>query len=512
MKLNIVNRLPKAPANACQLVFLFKDAKLKGQARKFDKDNDGLLKRLYQSDDFTGSSAQTLLLHTRDGDTDMRILLVGLGDRDNADASTWQKACVAAATALSATPSTSIASDCLATISLKAIDVQRMVRILTRELAAARYRFTLHPTTNPADQPTLDAISLSCNRDDTDKVIEAASHGLAAAQGMSMARDLGNLAPNICTPTYLAEQAQSIAAQFDNISTDIVDEESMQALGMGAFLAVSKGSEQPGKLIVMNYQGKKRAGSPIVLVGKGITFDTGGISIKSSDGMDEMKYDMCGAASVFGVMQALGKLQLHINVIGLVAAAENMPDGRATRPGDVVTSLSGKSIEILNTDAEGRLVLCDALTYAERFKPAVVIDIATLTGAAVVALGHHLSATFGNHQETVDALVSAGTISGDPTWPMPMNSDYQAQLDSNFADIANIGGRAAGAITAACFLARFAENFHWAHLDIAGVAWKSGKDKGATGRPVPLLLEYITRQAAASVMIRAHEHHPGARE
>ena len=497
-KLTIVSRLPKTPINACQLIFLFNDGKLKGQARRLDKDNDGLLKRLYQSEDFSGNAEQTLLLHIRDGDTDVRILLVGLGDRDDADASTWQKACVKAASVVSETPSTTIFSDCLVSISLKTIDVQRMARILTRELAAASYRFTLHPRTKPADQPVQGAISLSCNRDDTDVVTQAALHGLATADGMSVARDLGNLAPNICTPTYLAEQAQLIAEDVDNISAEIVDEQSMLTLGMGAFLSVSQGSEQPGKLIIMNYQGRKRAGSPIVLVGKGITFDTGGISIKSSDGMDEMKYDMCGAASVFGVMQALGKLQPHINVIGLVAAAENMPDGRATRPGDVVTSLSGKSIEILNTDAEGRLVLCDALTYAERFKPAAVIDIATLTGAAVVALGHHLSATFGNHQETVDALVSAGTISGDPTWPMPMNSDYQAQLDSNFADIANIGGRAAGAITAACFLARFAENFHWAHLDIAGVAWKNGKDKGATGRPVPLLLEYITRQAEAS--------------
>lgn len=498
MKLNIVNRLPKTSTNACQLVFLFNDGKLKGQARKLDKDNEGLLKHLYQSDDFSGNTDQTLLLHTCEGDTNTRILLIGLGDREDADASTWQKACIAAAKAFSATPGTSVSSDCLTTISIKAIDVQQMAKILTRELVSARYQFTLHSALPPEDQPSLDAISLSCNRDDTDKVIAAASHGLASAQGMSMARDLGNLAPNICTPTYLAEQAQLLAAQVDNITADIIDEEAMQALGMGAFMAVSKGSEQPGKLIVMNYQGKKRAGSPIVLIGKGITFDTGGISMKGSDGMDEMKYDMCGAASVFGVMQALGKLQLPINVIGLVAAAENMPDGRAARPGDVVTSMSGKTIEILNTDAEGRLVLCDALTYAQRFKPAVVIDIATLTGAAVVALGHHLSATFGNHQDTVDALVSAGTTSGDPTWPMPMNSDYQAQLDSNFADIANIGGRAAGAITAACFLARFAENFHWAHLDIAGVAWQSGKDKGATGRPVPLLLEYITQRAASA--------------
>lgn len=496
MKLNIVNRLPKNAMNACQLVFLFKDGKLKGQASKLDKANEGLLKELYRSKDFTGESGQTLLLHNFTDGANTRILLVGLGDRDAADAGKWQKACISAARTFSATPDTSLASDCLATISITGLEVSRMAKILSRELINARYRFTLHSTSMPADTHKLDAITLSCSSDDTDAVTQAALQGHATAQGMSLARDLGNLAPNICTPSYLAEQAQSLAAQVENISTDIIDEEAMQDMGMGAFLSVSKGSEQPGKLIVMTYQGKKRAGAPIVLVGKGITFDTGGISIKSSDSMDEMKFDMCGAASVFGVMQALGELQPQVNVIGLVAAAENMPDGRATRPGDVVTSMSGKSVEILNTDAEGRLVLCDALTYAKRFKPSVVIDIATLTGAAVVALGHHLSATFGNHQETIDALVSAGTHCGDPTWAMPINDDYQAQLDSNFADVANLGGRAAGAITAACFLARFAEDFNWAHLDIAGVASLSGKDKGATGRPVPLLLEFIIRRAA----------------
>jgi leucyl aminopeptidase len=278
------------------------------------------------------------------------------------------------------------------------------------------------------------------------------------------------------------------------MTTTIIDEEKMESLGMGAFLAVSRGSQQPGKLIVMEHQGHRKAGKPIVLVGKGVTFDTGGISIKNSEGMDEMKYDMCGAASVFGAMHAIALLKLPLNIIGIVAAAENMPDGNACRPGDVVTSLSGQTIEILNTDAEGRLVLCDALTYAERFKPDTVIDMATLTGACVTALGHVASAVMGNDQNTIDALLTAGEQTGDRCWSLPLWDEYQPQLDSNFADMANIGGRPAGAITAACFLSRFARQFNWAHLDIAGTAWNSGKEKGATGRPVPLLMQFLFNQ------------------
>lgn len=491
MKVNIANRLPKSSINACQLIFLFSDGKLKGQVRKFDAENDGLVKRLYQSTDFTAKTEQTLLLHGLDGTVCDRILLVGLGERTKATASTWQKACAAASRALSATPSTSVLSDCLTSIDIDTLDTAQMAEHLAREIGSSAYRFTLHSSHEPSS--ALEDLTLSCEKTRVDDVQKASHHGIATANGMALARDLGNLAPNICTPTYLADQALSMASEFDNFTADIVDEDMMHELGMGALLCVSAGSEQPAKLIVMNYQGKKRAGSPIVLVGKGVTFDTGGISIKPSDGMDEMKFDMCGAASVFGTLRALGELQPDINVIGVVAAAENMPDGAATRPGDVITSMSGKTIEILNTDAEGRLVLCDAITYSRRFNPTAIIDIATLTGAAVMALGHHMSAVFGNHQATIDALREAGDATGDLTWPMPMGDDYQAQLDSNFADMANIGGRPAGAVTAACFLARFAEDMNWAHLDIAGVAWNSGKNKGATGRPVPLLMKYLAQ-------------------
>jgi len=494
MQLHVTNRLPKLTTNACQLVFLCDDGKLKGQSRKIDADYAGVIKALFDTGDFTGKLASTLLVPIANGETRSRLLLVGLGNRKQADATTWQSACDAAAQALNATPSTGVVSDCCGSINIEGLAVTLMAEQLVRAIENAAYRFTLHPRTPATKSAVLEEMYLVCARGDTESVKYAASLGLSTAEGMAVAKDLGNLAPNICTPTYLAQRAQAMEQQFDNFTTEIVDEAAMQELGMGAFLSVSAGSCEPGKLIVMNYQGKKRSGSPIVLVGKGVTFDTGGISIKGGEGMDEMKFDMCGAASVFGVMHALGQQQSSVNVIGLVAAAENMPDGRASRPGDVVTSMSGQSVEILNTDAEGRLVLCDALTYAQRFNPSSVIDIATLTGACVVALGHHVSAVFGNHKATIDALHSAGDITGDPTWPMPMGAQYQAQLDSNFADMANIGGRPAGAITAACFLARFAEEFNWAHLDIAGVAWQSGKQKGATGRPVPLLMKYIEQQ------------------
>lgn len=494
MQLTITNRLPKSLSNACYLYFLFDDAKFKGQARKFDTAQDGLLKRLFNSGDFTGKTGRTLTLHGLDGAADTRHILIGLGSREQADASAWRTACTTAAKQLINTPASMAICDCLTSVANNTLTAPEMAAHLVREIGVASYTFELHTSVKPSDENKLKQLILHCSKELTEQTNQIAHEALSTANGMAVARTLGNLAPNICNPEFLANQAIDMASQFDNFSTQILDEAEMQELGMGAMLSVCAGSEQPGRMIVMNYQGKKRSGKPIVLIGKGVTFDTGGISIKSSTGMDEMKFDMCGAASVFGVMHSLGELQPAINVIGIVAAAENMPDGRASRPGDVITTMSGKTVEILNTDAEGRLVLCDALTYSKRFEPSVVIDIATLTGAAVVALGHHMSAVFGNHQATIDALVESGEVTGDRTWPMPMSDQYQKQLDSNFADMANIGGSSAGAITAACFLARFAEDLQWAHLDIAGIAWHSGKNKGATGRPVPLLLNYINRQ------------------
>lgn len=312
--------------------------------------------------------------------------------------------------------------------------------------------------------------------------------------GQNYARDLGNRPGNICFPEYLADQAQALANEFpDLIKVTVLDEQQMADLGMGAFLAVSKGSDRPGRIISIEYQAE-RSEAPVVLVGKGITFDTGGISLKPGAGMDEMKYDMCGAASVLGTMRALCQAKLPIHVVGTIAAAENMPSGGATRPGDIVTTMSGQTVEILNTDAEGRLVLCDTLTYVKRFNPAIVIDIATLTGACVVALGSVLTGMFTPDDELAQELESAGKTAFDRVWRMPVIDDYQEQLDSPFADIANIGGPKAGSVTAACFLQRFTRDYRWAHLDIAGSAWNSGANKGATGRPVPLLMQLIANR------------------
>ena len=314
--------------------------------------------------------------------------------------------------------------------------------------------------------------------------------GKAISEGVSLAKDLGNLPGNICTPTYLADKAREIGTGGD-IDVEILDEDQMEELGMGSLLSVSRGSREPAKLIIMKYQGADENDRPVIFVGKGLTFDAGGISIKPAGAMDEMKFDMCGGAGVLGAMLSISQLKLPINVIGVVASSENLPDGAANKPGDIVKSMSGITIEILNTDAEGRLILCDALTYVRRFDPAVVIDAATLTGACVIALGKHPSGLFCNDSELTDALVCAGNTSEDRVWPMPLWDDYQSQLDSNFADVANIGGRDAGAVTAACFLARFTEEMKWAHLDIAGTAWNTGKAKGATGRPVSLFVQFV---------------------
>ena len=318
----------------------------------------------------------------------------------------------------------------------------------------------------------------------------AVEQGIAMTEGMHLAKDLGNLPPNVCTPTYLAKTAQGLSKKA-GLKVDVLGRKQIEALGMGSFLSVTQGSETPPQFIVMRHQGGKAGEAPIVLVGKGITFDTGGISLKPGEAMDEMKYDMCGAASVIGTLYAAGLMKLKKNVIGVIPSCENMPSGRATRPGDIVKSMSGQTIEILNTDAEGRLILCDALTYVERFKPKAVIDIATLTGACVIALGHVHSGLFSEDEDLVSALTKAGNASLDTVWRLPLDAAYHEQLKSNFADVANIGGRPGGSITAACFLSRFTEKYKWAHLDIAGTAWKSGAAKGSTGRPVPLLVNYL---------------------
>jgi leucyl aminopeptidase len=359
----------------------------------------------------------------------------------------------------------------------------------------AVYRFDRMKSEKAEVRRPLRKLTLSVpQRSDLTDGEAAAARGLAIAHGMDLARDLGNLPANICTPKYLGERAQDMGKEFPDIKVTVLERKEIEELGMGSFLSVTHGSDEPPRFIVMEYHGSAKKQRPVVLVGKGITFDTGGISLKPGLDMDQMKFDMCGAASVFGTIHAVAELKAKVNVIGLVAACENMPSAHATKPGDVVTSMSGQTIEILNTDAEGRLILADALTYAERYEPEAVVDIATLTGAMVIALGHVACGVFSNNDALARALITAGDDAYDRGWQLPLWDDYQEGLNSNFADFANIAGRGGGSITAACFLSRFAKKYDWAHLDIAGIAWKEGKDKGATGRPVPLLTTWLLGQ------------------
>jgi leucyl aminopeptidase len=358
--------------------------------------------------------------------------------------------------------------------------------VLQTDYQAYRY----HATLKSKSQNKLQAVAFTTTANQAGELSDVVAQASALAAGIATARELGNLPPNICNPAYLAEQAQSWAQHAD-CSTQVLERAEMETLGMGALLAVARGSANAPKLIVMNYQGGESDAKPVVLVGKGITFDTGGINIKPSPGMEEMKFDMCGAASVFGIMQWLAQARPKLNVIGVVPAVENMPDGDSYRPSDVVKTMAGYHVEILNTDAEGRLILCDAMTYALRFKPHTLIDIATLTGACVVALGNVATGLMSKHDDLADELLAAGEHSFDRAWRLPLWDDYQSQLDTGFADFANIGGKNAGAITAGCFLARFVEDVRWAHLDIAGTAWDSGRKGSATGRPVALLAQWL---------------------
>ncbi len=340
----------------------------------------------------------------------------------------------------------------------------------------------------------LRTVSLVCSKTQTAAVAAGLRTGQALAAGTTLAREWANRPANHCTPSHLAQQARKLGKDH-GLKVEVLDRKDCEKLGMGSFLAVAQGSQEPPKFIVARWMGADKNEAPVVLVGKGITFDSGGISIKPAAEMDEMKYDMGGAASVLGTLRAVAELKAKVNLIGIIPACENLPSGRAVKPGDVVKSLSGQTIEILNTDAEGRLILCDALTYAARFKPAVVVDIATLTGACVIALGHHRSGLFSPDDALATELLAAGERALDPAWRMPLDDEYDEALKTHYADMANVGARAGGAITAAMFLKRFAGSLRWAHLDIAGTAWKSGKDKGATGRPVPLLTHFVLARA-----------------
>lgn len=462
---------------------------LSATAQALDTLSEGALGKLLARGDLSGKPGETLLLQGLPNAKAERILLVGSGKGPLSDRQ-YRKLVSSVLAQLKALKGGD-AVLALDDLDVKDRDAYGKYRLLVETLAGGLYAFDRFKS-KKAEAPSLKKITLATSRAELENVKRAAGHAQAIANGSALARDLGNLPPNICNPVFLAEQAKALASEYASLKVEILDEKKLKSLGAGAFLAVAQGSVQPPRLIVLNYQGGKKGEAPHALVGKGITFDTGGISIKPAASMDEMKYDMGGAASVLGTFRALVELQLPINVVGLLACAENMPSGHATRPGDIVTTLSGQTVEILNTDAEGRLVLCDTLTYAERFKPQSVIDIATLTGACIVALGSHTSGLLGNDEQLIAEVLDAGRRADDRAWQLPLFDEYQEQLDSPFADIANIGGPKAGTITAGCFLSRFTKNVRWAHLDVAGTAWISGgKDKGATGRPVPLLTQYL---------------------
>jgi leucyl aminopeptidase len=485
---------PEQQRTACLVVGIFESRTLSDSARIIDNAAKSFISKLLRHGDMEGKLGSVLLLHKLPGIAADRVMLVGLGKEKEFGDSEYRQAIAAAIRQLAQTGSLD-AMICLTGLNVRKRDVTWRVRQATIVAQESLYRFD-RLKSKPADSNPLQKLSFSITRrTELGAAERALKQGLAIASGMDLAKDLGNLPGNICTPSYLATQAQEIARDH-GLEVEILETGEMEALGMHSLLSVAKGSHQPPKFIVLRHQKGKSNSKPVVLVGKGITFDSGGISLKPGAGMDEMKYDMCGAASVLGVMKMVALLDLPINLIALIPSTENMPGGRASKPGDIVTSMSGQTIEILNTDAEGRLILCDALTYAERFAPACVIDVATLTGACVTALGHVATGLFANNDDLAAELNTAGQYAFDRAWQMPLWDDYQEQLKSNFADMANIGGPPAGSITAACFLSRFAKKYHWAHLDIAGTAWKSGKDKGATGRPVPLLSHFLIERAA----------------
>jgi leucyl aminopeptidase len=443
--------------------------------------------------DFKDKVGQTLLIQFSAASPIARILVAGGADGE-LEPGQYRKVVGSAARALRSAP-VKTAVWALGGSTVKDRDLRWRVDAGLTALATHLYVFTAHKTAaddNAQALPT--GIAIHADERGKATVNRAVREANALKAGLDFARDLGNQPPNVCNPNYLLKEARALG-RLAGVSVSALNEKRMEELGMGAFMSVTRGSDTPGYLIIVNYQGGKPGAAPIVLLGKGITFDTGGISLKPGAAMDEMKFDMCGAATVLGTLRAAALAKLPLNVIAMVAAAENMPSGRATRPGDIVRTLSGKTVEILTTDAEGRLVLCDALTYAERFKPKAVIDVATLTGAMITALGAHASGLFANDDALANALVAAGEWSGDRAWRMPLWDEYQDALKSNFADIPNIGTPGAGSITAACFLARFAGSFPWAHMDVAGSAFQGGAAKGATGRPVPLLFRYLCQQA-----------------
>jgi len=495
MEFNSKVAIPEKAKTGCIIVGIYESSKLTPSCDALNKASDNYISKIIKKGDIKGKTGQTLLLHDVPELNASRVLLVGCGKQKDLTPSIYKTIVNSTLNSLKQIGSAE-AICCLHELPIDDRDLNWKTSQAIQLIQANEDRCDSLKSEPPESQQKLRKLNwLAKNKTEAKAIDQGIKIGTAIAQGITLSKSLSDLPGNICTPTYLAEQAKAMGNQTKSLKVTILDERKMEELGMGALLSVSKGSREPAKFIIMDYKGDTKGKKPVVLVGKGLTFDAGGISLKPGAAMDEMKYDMCGGASVFGTMKAITELELPLNVIGVVPASENMPDGQANKPGDIVTSLSGQTIEILNTDAEGRLILCDALTYSERFDPDTVIDIATLTGACIIALGKQASGLFSNDDSLSKDLLEAGEVSGDRCWQMPIWDEYQEQLKSNFADMANIGGRDAGSITAACFLSKYTKEFKWAHLDIAGTAWLSGSNKGATGRPVPLLVNYLLNRS-----------------
>ena len=482
----------------CAVVGIYEDGTLGIAGRRIDTQLGGLIGKLHGDGDFSGKLGDILLLPTPDGAAAARVLLIGLGTRSDFGRKQYRKALQSTASSLGKTG----ASDAVVYLALEEVadlDVQYRARVVAEVFCAQLYKIPDLKTSVKPKAPRLSSVSVAVADARASKAAaEGLRIGAAIGGGLALARDLANLPPNVCTPTYLGTRAQALAKDFPSVKTKVLDESGIRALKMGAFLAVTQGSDQPPRLIVCEYRGAKKNKAPICLVGKGITFDSGGISLKDPPAMDEMKFDMSGAATVLGTMRAIAELKLPVNLVVIIATCENMPGGGAVKPADIVTTMSGQTVEILNTDAEGRLILCDAITYSRRFKPAAVIDVATLTGACIIALGNHFSGLMSNNEALADELQSAGIRADDRAWRLPIGEEFVEQLKSNFADIANVGGREGGACTAASFLSKFAKDLQWAHLDVAGTAWLGGAQKGSTGRPVPLLVDFLINHVRAT--------------
>jgi leucyl aminopeptidase len=479
----------------CVVLGVFEDGELGEEAHGIDSESGGVLKKLLARGDFSGRTGETLLLTDLPGVEASRALLTGLGSRKSFGRKSWRRSLTSAITAISKTRISSIAV-ALDRLPAKELDDYYFGRVVAEVVGSTLYRVNdLKTNKKPKPHALQKVVAGPVRKAGVEDAERGLEHGQAVASAATLQRDLANLPPNICTPIYLADQARALAKQYTSLRVQILDEPAIKKEKMGCLLAVSQGSHQPPRFIVLEHRAGKSDSPPVVLVGKGVTFDTGGISLKDPGGMDEMKFDMSGAAAVLASMSLVAKLRLPMRVIGLIAAVENMPSGHAVKPGDIATSAAGLTVEILNTDAEGRLILCDALHYSRRFNPAAIVDIATLTGACVTALGHHHSGAMGNNEDLIRELVEAGVRADDRAWHLPLTEEYADQLKSNFADFANVGGREGGAITAAAFLGKFTQGLKWAHLDVAGTAYQGGAQKGSTGRPTPLLADFLIHRA-----------------